>query len=152
MRQGIVAGIAGYLIAEGDRLGLDVTAILADCNPMYPDARAAALAVEAVTDLTGIDIPLSSLLEDARKLRIVCVRYSKTHKRCCLHLMMKSTHHSANRVTSRTVFQSASVANIGSGIWHLAILNPLSSSPVLSFFIEDLSNTSGDSQIINRNK
>ena len=68
VRQGIVAGIAGYLIAEGDRLGLDVTAILADCNPMYPDARAAALAVEAVTDLTGIDIPLSSLLEDARKI------------------------------------------------------------------------------------
>ena len=65
VRQGIVAGIAGYLIAEGDRLGLDVTAILADCNPMYPDARAAALAVEAVSDLTGIDIPLSSLLEDA---------------------------------------------------------------------------------------
>ena len=32
------------------------------------DARAAALAVEAVTDLTGIDIPLSSLLEDARKI------------------------------------------------------------------------------------
>ena len=68
VRQGIVAGIAGYLIAEGDRLGLDVTAILADCNPMYPDARAAALAIEAVTDITGIDIPLSSLLEDARKI------------------------------------------------------------------------------------
>ena len=56
------------MIAEGDRLGLDVTAILADCNPMYPDARAAALAIESVTDLTGIDIPLSSLLEDARKI------------------------------------------------------------------------------------
>ena len=35
---------------------------------MYPDARAAAMAVEAVSDLTGIDIPLSSLLEDARKI------------------------------------------------------------------------------------
>ncbi len=68
VRQGIVAGISGYLIAEGDRLGLDVTAILADCNPMYPDARAAALAVEAISDLTGIDIPLSSLLEDARRI------------------------------------------------------------------------------------
>ena len=68
VRQGVVAGIAGYLIAEGDRLGLDVTAILADCNPMYPDAIAAALAFESVSDLTGIDIPLSSLLEDARKI------------------------------------------------------------------------------------
>ena len=66
--QGIVSGIAGYLIAEGDRLNLDVTAILADCNPMYPDARAAALAVEAISELTGVDIPLSSLLEDARRI------------------------------------------------------------------------------------
>jgi uncharacterized protein len=68
VRQGVVAGIAGYLIAEGDRLGLDITAILADCNPMFPDARAAAMAIEAVSDLTEIDIPLSSLLEDARKI------------------------------------------------------------------------------------
>ena len=68
VRQGVVAGIAGYLIAEGDRLGLDITAILADCNPMYPDARAAALAIETVSDLTGIDIRLSSLLEDARRI------------------------------------------------------------------------------------
>lgn len=66
--QGVVAGIAGYLIAEGDRLGLDITAILTDCNPMYPDARAAALAIEAVSELTGLDIPLSSLLEDARRI------------------------------------------------------------------------------------
>jgi predicted ATP-grasp superfamily ATP-dependent carboligase len=68
VRQGIVAGIAGYLIAEGDRLDLDITAILADCNPMYPDARAAALAIEAISELTEIEIPLSSLLEDARKI------------------------------------------------------------------------------------
>ena len=68
IKQGIVAGIAGYLIAEGDRLGLDVTAILADCNPMYPDARAAAIALEAVSDFTQIDIPLTSLLEDAKRI------------------------------------------------------------------------------------
>ena len=66
--KGVVAGIAGYSIAEGDRLGLDITAILTDCNPMYPDARAAALAIEAVSELTGLNIPLSSLLEDARRI------------------------------------------------------------------------------------
>jgi predicted ATP-grasp superfamily ATP-dependent carboligase len=66
--QGVVTGISGYLIAEGDRLDLDVTAILADCNPMYPDARAAALAIEAISELYDIDIPLSSLLEDARRI------------------------------------------------------------------------------------
>ena len=35
---------------------------------MYPDARAAALAVEAVSDLTGIEIPLTELLENARSI------------------------------------------------------------------------------------
>ena len=37
--QGVVAGIPGYLLSEGDRLGLDIVALLAECNPMYPDAR-----------------------------------------------------------------------------------------------------------------
>ena len=68
IQQGVVAGIAGHLLSEGDRRGLDITALLAECNPMYPDARAAALAVESISDLTGLDIPLSDLLEDARRI------------------------------------------------------------------------------------
>jgi predicted ATP-grasp superfamily ATP-dependent carboligase len=47
-------------------LGLDVTALLAEASPLYPDARAAALAVEALSDITGIEIPLNDLLEYAR--------------------------------------------------------------------------------------
>lgn len=66
--QGVVAGISGFLLSEGDRLGLDITALLPECNSMFPDARAAALAVEAITDLTQIEIPLSSLIEDARRV------------------------------------------------------------------------------------
>lgn len=68
MQQGIVSGIAGYLLSEGDRRGLDVTALLAECNPMYPDARAAAIATEAVSELLDREIPLDALLEDARKI------------------------------------------------------------------------------------
>ncbi|MEE3083091.1 MAG: PAC2 family protein [Candidatus Thermoplasmatota archaeon] len=68
MKQGIVAGIAGYLLSEGDRRGLDVTALLAECNPMYPDARSAAYATEALSELIDFEIPLDELLEDARKI------------------------------------------------------------------------------------
>jgi uncharacterized protein len=68
IQQGIVAGITGFLLGEGDRLGIDVTALLAEASPMYPDARAAALAVEAVSELTGIEIPLSELLENAQNI------------------------------------------------------------------------------------
>ena len=52
----------------GDRLDIDITALLSEASPMYPDARAAALAVEAVSDLTGLEIPLTELLENARSI------------------------------------------------------------------------------------
>ena len=68
IQQGIVAGITGFLLGEGDRLGIDVTALLAEASPMYPDARAAALAIEAVCDLTDLEIPLTELLENAREI------------------------------------------------------------------------------------
>ena len=68
IQQGIVAGITGFLLGEGDRLGIDVTALLAEASPMYPDARAAALAIEAVCDPTGLEIPLTELLENAREI------------------------------------------------------------------------------------
>ena len=68
IHQGIVAGITGFLLGEGDRLGIDITALLSEASPMYPDARAAALAVEAVSELTGIDIPLTELLNNARTI------------------------------------------------------------------------------------
>ena len=68
IQQGIVTGIAGYLIAEGERRGLDVTALLAECNPMYPDARAALIAVEGLSELSGIEVPVGGLLEDAKNI------------------------------------------------------------------------------------
>ena len=68
IQQGVVTGIAGYLIAEGERRGLDVTALLAECNPMYPDARAAIIAVEGLSELVGLDVPVEGLIEDARNI------------------------------------------------------------------------------------
>ena len=67
IQQGIVAGITGFLLGEGDRLGIDVTALLASQSDVS-DARAAALAIEAVCDLTGLEIPLTELLENAREI------------------------------------------------------------------------------------
>ncbi len=68
IQQGIVSGIAGYLIAEGERRGLDVTALLAECNPMYPDARAALIAVEGLREMMDCEIPVQGLLDDARNI------------------------------------------------------------------------------------
>ena len=68
IQHGIVAGISGYLIAEGERRGLDVTALLAECNPMYPDARAALIAIEGLSELIDREIPVQGLLDDARNI------------------------------------------------------------------------------------
>ena len=68
IQHGIVAGISGYLIAEGERRGLDVTALLAECNPMYPDARAALIAIEGLRELIDREIPVQGLLDDARNI------------------------------------------------------------------------------------
>ena len=67
IKRGVVAGIAGYLLAEGHRRGLDVTALLAECNPTFPDPKAAATAIEAITEITGLELSLHELLEQAHE-------------------------------------------------------------------------------------
>jgi len=68
IQRGIVSGITGFLLSEGDRLNLDITALLSEASPMYPDVRAAAVAIEAITEMTGKEIPLSAMLENARSI------------------------------------------------------------------------------------
>ena len=68
IQQGIVTGVSGFLLAEGERQNLDVTVLLAECNPAYPDARAALIAVEALCDLMNIEIPVQTLLDEAREI------------------------------------------------------------------------------------
>ena len=68
IQNGIVSGITGYLIAEGERRGLDITALLAECNPIYPDARAALIAIDGLSELMDLEIPVQDLLEDAKNI------------------------------------------------------------------------------------
>lgn len=65
VEHGVVPGITGYLLAEADRLGIEVIALIPPVNPMFPDARAAVLALEAISDLIQKDIPLTELAQKA---------------------------------------------------------------------------------------
>ena len=47
---------------------MDITALLAECNPMYPDARAALIAIDGLSDLMDLEIPVQDLLEDAKNI------------------------------------------------------------------------------------
>ncbi len=46
--EGVITGIAGVLLNEGRRRGLDVLTFLAEAQADYPDARAAAKVIETI--------------------------------------------------------------------------------------------------------
>lgn len=66
---GMITGVSGALLSEGERLGEDVIVLLVSASALYPDARGAARLVDAVTKLLpAIKIDLSELYEEAEKI------------------------------------------------------------------------------------
>ena len=66
---GVVTGISGSLLSEGERIGRNVVCLLSDANAMYPDARGAAKLVEAVSAmLPTVDIDVKELMEEAERI------------------------------------------------------------------------------------
>jgi len=50
-QEGVITGMAGVLLNEGKRRDFDVISLLAEANPQYPDARAAAKVIETLDKL-----------------------------------------------------------------------------------------------------
>jgi len=66
---GMITGVSGALLSEGERVGQDVVVLLVNANALYPDAKGAAKLVEAVTKLLPtLKIDLSELYEEAEKI------------------------------------------------------------------------------------
>ena len=66
---GMITGVSGALLSEGERIGQDVIVLLVSANALYPDAKGAAKLVEAVTKLMPtLKIDLSELYEEAEKI------------------------------------------------------------------------------------
>lgn len=68
---GIITGVSGVLLNLGKKEGINAISILAEANPNYPDARAAAKVIEAIDKLlpgTRIDVkPLYTEAENIEK-------------------------------------------------------------------------------------
>lgn len=68
---GIITGVSGVLLNLGKKDGINAISILAEANPNYPDARAAAKVIEAIDKLlpgTRIDVkPLYTEAENIEK-------------------------------------------------------------------------------------
>ena len=67
--EGVISGVAGVLLNEGRKRDFDVITILAEAHPDFPDAKAAALVLEAIDDiLLGIDFDAKPLFEEAQRI------------------------------------------------------------------------------------
>jgi len=62
LREGIVSGVSGVLLAEGELRGIDVLCLLAESNPTLPDAKAAIRIVRTIDALfPDIEIDVTPL-------------------------------------------------------------------------------------------
>lgn len=62
LRDGIISGISGMLLADGELNGVNVLCLLAESNPRLPDARAAIRIVHTIDDLLpDIEIDVTPL-------------------------------------------------------------------------------------------
>ena len=67
--EGVISGVAGVLLNEGRKKDYDVITLLAEAHPDFPDARAAALVLEAIDDLLlGIEFDAKPLFEEAQRI------------------------------------------------------------------------------------
>jgi uncharacterized protein len=69
LKHGVVGGMTGVMMGEGRRRGIDICAILAEANPQYPDARAAARIIEKLDMLfPAVKLDAGPLLEEAGRI------------------------------------------------------------------------------------
>lgn len=67
--EGVISGVAGVLLNEGRKRDFDVLTLLAEAHPDFPDAKAAALVLEAIDRiLLGIDFDAKPLFEEAQRI------------------------------------------------------------------------------------
>lgn len=67
--EGVISGVAGILLNEGRKRDFDVVTLLAEAHPDFPDAKAAALVLEAIDRiLLGIEFDAKPLFEEAQRI------------------------------------------------------------------------------------
>ncbi len=66
---GIITGVSGVLLNMGKKTGFEAISLLAEANPNYPDARAAAKVIEAIDSLMPeIEIDVEPLYSEAENI------------------------------------------------------------------------------------
>ncbi len=79
-KNGIIAGVSGVLLNIGKQVNFDVISILSEAHPNYPDARAAASAINVIANVIDVDINVGPLYEEAERIEKQLQKFHKQAK------------------------------------------------------------------------
>lgn len=79
-KNGIIAGVSGVLLNRGKQANFDVISILAEAHPNYPDAKAAAAAINVIALIMGIEINVTPLYEESERIEKQLQKFHKQAK------------------------------------------------------------------------
>ena len=79
-KNGIIAGVSGVLLNIGKQQNFNVISILAEAHPNYPDAKAAAAAINVMALLMGIEINVTPLYEESERIEKQLQKFHKQAK------------------------------------------------------------------------
>lgn len=79
-KNGIIAGVSGVLLNLGKQANFDVISILAEAHPNYPDAKAAAAAINIIASVVGIEVNVTPLYEESERIEQKLQKFHKQAK------------------------------------------------------------------------
>jgi uncharacterized protein len=79
-KNGIIAGVSGVLLNIGKQQNFDVISILAEAHPNYPDAKAAAAAINVIALIMGVEINVTPLYEESERIEKQLQKFHKQAK------------------------------------------------------------------------
>lgn len=79
-KNGIIAGVSGVLLNLGKQSNFDVISILAEAHPNYPDARAAAAAINVMATIMNGEINVTPLYEESERIEKQLQKFHKQAK------------------------------------------------------------------------
>lgn len=79
-KNGIIAGVSGVLLNKGKQAQFDVISILTEAHPKYPDARAAAAAINVIAAIIDAEINVAPLYEESERIESQLQKFHKQAK------------------------------------------------------------------------
>jgi len=79
-KNGIIAGVSGVLLNKGKQSAFDVISILTEAHPKYPDARAAAAAINMIASIMEVEINVAPLYEESERIEKQLQKFHKQAK------------------------------------------------------------------------